>query len=109
MFQIRLTKLNATLVVLSLSFAVFNGSIFLSIFVQSEDTYFNDAINVICYSFYCWMFAINPFIYVVISEDFREIYKLFLCDVYDKLVNKTPAENISNEMELNQPKVKGQK
>ena len=55
------------------------------------------------------MFAINPFIYVVISEDFREIYKLFLCDVYDKLVNKTPAENISNEMELNQPKVKGQK
>ena len=83
--------MHATLIVLSLSFAVFSGPMFLSTFFKSEDKYFDDTIHVICYSFYRWMFAINSFIYVVISEDFRAIYRLFLHDFYDKLVNITPA------------------
>ena len=37
--------------------------------------------SMIVYSWYWWMYAINVIIYVTISKDFRDVYKLFFKDV----------------------------
>ena len=85
LLQTRSNKIYVILVVLSLSFVMFSGPKTMSIFFNSEDASLDATIHIVCYSFYWWMFAINAFIYVVVSEDFRAIYKLFLCDIYEKL------------------------
>ena len=81
-----LKRIYVTLVILTLSFAVFR--VFLrcvpktiSMFFPSDDLEWDSYFVTVCYSFYWWMFATNALIYVIISQDFRAIYMLFLSDI----------------------------
>ena len=43
--------------------------------------------SLVIYSWYWWLYAINVIIYVIVSKDFREIYRIFFRDVLSGSVN----------------------
>ena len=47
--------------------------------------------SMIFYSWYWWMYAINVIIYIIASKAFREIYNVFLNDIYKSTVLRAQA------------------
>ena len=76
-----------TLLVLSLTYACFTLPL-LPIKFSNTSPYGSMVFD----SIYCWMYAINEFIYVATCKDFRNIYTLFKDDFLNLAIggNRTP-------------------
>ena len=70
------TRLNITLLTLSMAYTVFAIPI-----VPVELGFVNPFWAMCIYSWYWWMYAINVIVYVVTSKDFRSVYSIFLRDL----------------------------
>ena len=68
-----------TLLVLSLAYLLFT----LPLLPVKLGTVLAAYQSMVIYSFYCWMYAVNVFIYVTTSKNLREVYKVFLSDVFE--------------------------
>eukprot|EP00092_Neocalanus_flemingeri_P011188 GFUD01012052.1.p1 GENE.GFUD01012052.1~~GFUD01012052.1.p1 ORF type:complete len:386 (-),score=63.12 GFUD01012052.1:152-1309(-) len=93
------THINVTLLALSISYCLFTLPV-LPIEFGLLDTYFpeNTAFYSLCImSWYWWIYASNFLIYVVTTQDFRTIYRLFLGDLAFKLcANNFADKNIAS-------------
>ena len=67
-----------TLLVLSVAYTVFTIPI-LPVELGGLLTPFY---SMVFYSWYWWMYAINVIIYVATSKDFRDVYAIFLKDIF---------------------------
>jgi len=77
------SKNQTMLVVLSLSYAIFTGSLIPVEMGMQMDVFW----YLVCYSWYWWMYPVNVFIYIVTDRDFRKVYMLFLKDFYTGCFN----------------------
>jgi hypothetical protein len=81
------TRIQMTLLTLSVAYAAF----IVPILPVQLGGLLDPFHAMIFYSWYWWMYAINVVIYVTISKDFREVYKLFFKDVYKATVSPVKA------------------
>ena len=84
-------QLELTLLVLSLTYACFTLPLLLIKF--SNTSPYN---SMVFDSIYCWMYAINEFIYVATCQDFRNIYKLFKDDFLNLAIGRIRAPQRTN-------------
>ena len=72
------TKIQLTLLLLSLSYAVFT----IPLLPVELGGLLSPFYSMVFYSFYWWMYGLNVVIYVATSRDFREMYRIFLQDMF---------------------------
>eukprot|EP00092_Neocalanus_flemingeri_P019236 GFUD01020838.1.p1 GENE.GFUD01020838.1~~GFUD01020838.1.p1 ORF type:complete len:240 (-),score=35.35 GFUD01020838.1:44-763(-) len=93
------TRINVTVLAIAISYFIFTFPV-LPIEFGLLDTYFpeNTAFYSLCImSWYWWIYASNFLIYVVTTQDFRTIYRLFLGDLAFKLcANSFADKNIAS-------------
>ena len=75
-------RMNTLLVTLIVCYIVFTIPLVVVELLGLEAFY-----SMLLYSWHWWMYAINFFIYVATSKDFRSVYQLFLCDILESGTN----------------------
>ena len=97
-------RMNTLLVTLIVCYVVFTIPLVVVELLGLEAFY-----SMLLYSWHWWMYAINFFIYVATSKDFRSVYQLFLSDILESVRNivrhhiAQPKESAKKEEEDNVP------
>ena len=88
-------RMNALLVALILCYIVFTIPL-----VVVELLGLEAFLSMLLYSWHWWMYAINFFIYVATSKDFRSVYRLFLSDILE-----SGGKIVRRQQQTDEPKV----
>ena len=88
-------RMNALLVTLILCYIVFTIPL-----VVVELLGLEAFLSMLLYSWHWWMYAINFFIYVATSKDFRSVYRLFLSDILE-----SGGKIVRRQQQTDEPKV----
>ena len=75
--QVNSTRLNITLLTLSMAYTLFA----IPIVPVELGGLLNPFWAMVIYSWYWWMYAINVIVYVFTSRDFRNVYAVFMHDM----------------------------
>ena len=102
--KINPARMNTLLVTLIVCYVVFTIPLVVVELLGLEAFY-----SMLLYSWHWWMYAINFFIYVATSKDFRSVYQLFLSDILESGTNilrrhkALPKEFAKEEEQQNVP------
>ena len=88
-------RMNTLLVTLIVCYVVFTIPLVVVELLGLEAFY-----SMLLYSWHWWMYAINFFIYVATSKDFRSVYRLFLSDILE-----SGGKIVRRQQQTDEPKV----